>query len=156
MACGSFAGNKVFVILGCGCGVRGLKVRDFSAGGLRPPWPRPEPSALGLRGSMSVGLSAGSRRSPMPFCQTLVLRLERKFDRREEGVMTAGRKPVTDEARLLDLLIKGDFAAFGKETGLSIRDLGRMMGGEDEPDDDFDGDDEDYFDDDEDWWLRPE
>src|SRR5215468_11153999 len=93
----------------------------------------------------------------MPFCQTLVLRLERKFDRREEGVMTAGRKPVTDEARLLDLLIKGDFAAFGKETGLSIRDLGRMMGGEDEPDDDFDGDDEDYFAADEEaWWLRPE
>jgi len=75
--------------------------------------------------------------------------------------MTAGRKPVTDEVRLLDLLIKGDFAAFGKETGLSIHDLGRMMHGEDEPDD-FDHDDEDYVDDDEfgndeeDWWLRPE
>src|SRR5262249_61050904 len=55
MAFGSFARNKVFVILGYGCGVRGLKVRDFSAGGLRPPWPRPEPSALDLRGSMSVG-----------------------------------------------------------------------------------------------------
>src|SRR5262249_56708420 len=54
-------------------------------------------------------------------------------------------------------LIKGDFAAFGKETGLSIHDLGRMMHGEDEPDDDEDDDDDDYFDDDgEDWWMRPE
>src|SRR5262245_36046516 len=67
MACGSFARNKVFVILGYGCGVRGLKVQDFSAGGLRPPWPRREPSALDLRGSMSVsgGLTgcADSRRA---------------------------------------------------------------------------------------------
>jgi len=71
--------------------------------------------------------------------------------------MTARRKPVADEARLLNLLLKGEFAAFGKESGLSIRDLGRMMRGEDEPDDDFDLDDEDYPDDDEeDWWLRPE
>src|SRR5215813_9779903 len=60
MACGSFAGNKVFVILGYGCGVRGLKVRDFSAGGLRPPWPRPEPSALDLRGSMSVSVTGAA------------------------------------------------------------------------------------------------
>ena len=91
----------------------------------------------------------------MPFCQTLVLPLERKFDQ-EEDLMTARRKPVADEAGLLDLLIKGDLAAFGKETGLSIHDLGRMMHGEDD-DFDFDHDDDDYLDDDEeDWWLRPE
>lgn len=75
--------------------------------------------------------------------------------------MTAPRKPAADQAGLLDLLFKGDFAAFGKETGLSIHDLGRMMHGEDEPDDDFDHDDDDHFDDDDeeeedDWWLRPE
>jgi hypothetical protein len=42
------------VILGYGCGVRGVKVQDFPQAGFRPPWPRPEPSAPGLRGSLSV------------------------------------------------------------------------------------------------------
>lgn len=67
-----------------------------------------------------------------------------------------GRRVRADEATLVDLLVKGDFAGFEKVTGMSIRDL------EPEPGDDvFDSEDDYLFDDDqdadeEDWPLRPD
>jgi hypothetical protein len=78
--------------------------------------------------------------------------------------MTARRTHPVDEAMLLDLLLKGDYAGFAKLTGYTVDQIERMLEGrddqygalDDEGDDCFfdeeeDGEDEDAFA----WRRRP-
>lgn len=81
--------------------------------------------------------------------------------------MTARRTQRVDEATLLDLLMKGDYAGFAKLTGCTVEEIERRLYGmddhhgaldDDEDDDGFfdeedeeeDGEDEDAF-----AWRRP-
>jgi hypothetical protein len=76
--------------------------------------------------------------------------------------MTARRTQRVDEATLLELLVKGDYAGFGKLTGFTIDQIERTLDGRDDHYGAF-GDDEDdgcFFDEEEDgrapaWRRRP-
>jgi hypothetical protein len=46
--------------------------------------------------------------------------------------MTAERKERVDEATLLDLLMKGDYAAFAKLTGCTVDQIERTLDGMDD------------------------
>jgi hypothetical protein len=79
--------------------------------------------------------------------------------------MTARRTQPVDEAMLLDLLMKGDYAGFSKVTGYTVDQIERMLNGmddhdalDDEEDDDCFFDEEEDDEDDEDAfarWRRP-
>jgi hypothetical protein len=63
-----------------------------------------------------------------------------------EGIVTARRTHRVDEATLLDLLMKGDYAGFAKLTGFTVEQIERTLEGRDDPYDSLDDDEEgDYF-----------
>jgi hypothetical protein len=62
-----------------------------------------------------------------------------------EDVMTVRRKPPVDEATLLGLLMKGDFAGFAKVTGSTVQQVERMLNDLDGRDEFEDDEDEDFF-----------
>ena len=60
--------------------------------------------------------------------------------------MTARRARRVDEATLLDLLMKEDYAGFAKLTGFTVEQIERMLEGRDDRYDTLDDDEEDgYF-----------
>jgi hypothetical protein len=67
--------------------------------------------------------------------------------------MTARRKQRVDEAMLLDLLMKEDYAGFAKLTGFTVEQIERTLDGRNDHDDALDDDEEDdYFSDEEEDW----
>jgi len=60
--------------------------------------------------------------------------------------MTVRRTQRVDEATLLDLLMKGDYARFAKLTGYTVDQIERMLDGEDDDYDALDDDDDYIFD----------
>ena len=67
--------------------------------------------------------------------------------------MTARRTQRADEATLLDLLMKGDYAGFAKLTGFTVEQIERTLDGRNDHDDALDDDEEDdYFSDEEEDW----
>jgi hypothetical protein len=65
--------------------------------------------------------------------------------------MTAQRKERVDEATLLDLLMKGDYAAFAKLTGSTVEQVERALDGMEDHYDALDDEEDEFsfFDDDE-------
>jgi hypothetical protein len=66
--------------------------------------------------------------------------------------MTARRKERVDEATLLDLLMKGDYAGFAKLTGCTVEEIERTLHGMDDHYGALDDDEDDncFFDEEED------
>jgi hypothetical protein len=62
-----------------------------------------------------------------------------------EDIVTVRRKRPVDEATLLGLLMKGDFAEFAKVTGSTVQQVERMLNDLDDRDEFEDDEDEDYF-----------
>ena len=79
--------------------------------------------------------------------------------------MAARRTQRVDEETLLDLLVKGDYAAFAKLTGFTVDQIERRLDGREDHDDALDADEDDdcFFDEEEDdedgdalaWRQRP-
>jgi hypothetical protein len=71
--------------------------------------------------------------------------------------MTARRRQRVDEATLIDLLMKNDYAGFAKLTGLTVEEIEHKLDGRDDQYDPLDDDEPDDFfdmaddDDDEGW-----
>jgi hypothetical protein len=59
--------------------------------------------------------------------------------------MTARRTQRVDEATLLDLLMKGDYAGFAKLTGYTVEEVERRLYGMDDHDGALDEEDDDGF-----------
>lgn len=60
--------------------------------------------------------------------------------------MTARRRKRVDEATLIDLLMKNDYAGFAKLTGLTVDEIERKLDGRDDQYDALDDDEGDFFD----------
>jgi hypothetical protein len=69
-----------------------------------------------------------------------------------EDIMTARRTQRVDEATLLDLLMKGDYAGFAKLTGATVDEIERALDGWDDRYDALDDEEDDdcFFDEEED------
>jgi len=67
-----------------------------------------------------------------------------------EDIMTARRTQRVDEATLLDLLMKGDYAGFAKLTGYTVEEIERRLYGMDDHDGALDDEDDEGFLDEED------
>lgn len=60
--------------------------------------------------------------------------------------MTARRRKRVDEATLIDLLMKNDYAGFARLTGLTVDEIERKLDGRDDQYDALDDDEGDFFD----------